>query len=323
MKVLVAVDSITTLDIVINEMSARSWPSGTEARVLSIVDDADVPLKAGDEQGFGVSAVRREMHRRGEQISALAVERLRKLGILSQVVIMRGNPEFLISFAARKWPADLILIRAHNRKDFRNRLLGSVAKSVVESAPCSVEVVRAREKPHAISAGFRILLATDNSAASRAASQAIAEMSWPEDTEVRVVSVVNPMIYSFEELGVTGAGSTDYAHRAIGNAVQALRSARVRISAEIIAGSAARQIIGRAKHWGADLIVLGTNERRALSRLLFGSTSAAVANRAHCSVRVIREKDLSLTGHSLKGDSFLSPKTAERASRSSASRKAA
>jgi nucleotide-binding universal stress UspA family protein len=323
MKVLVAVDSITTLDIVINEMSARSWPSGTEARVLSIVDDADVPLKAGDEQGFGVSAVRREMHRRGEQISALAVERLRKLGILSQVVIMRGNPEFLISFAARKWPADLILIRAHNRKDFRNRLLGSVAKSVVESAPCSVEVVRAREKPHAISAGFRILLATDNSAASRAASQAIAEMSWPEDTEVRVVSVVNPMIYSFEELGVTGAGSTDYAHRAIGNAVQALRSARVRISAEIIAGSAARQIIGRAKHWGADLIVLGTNERRGLSRLLFGSTSAAVANRAHCSVRVIREKDLSLTGHSLQGDSFLSPKTAERASRSSASRKAA
>ena len=324
MKVLVAADSITTLDIVINEMSARSWPSGTEARVLSIVDNADVPLKAGDEQGFGVSAVRREMHRRGEHISALAVERLRKIGIPSQVIIMRGNPEFLISFAARKWPADLILIRAHNRKDFRNRLLGSVAKSVVESAPCSVEVVRAREKPDAISAGFRILLATDNSAASRAASQAIAEMSWPEDTDVRVVSVVNPMIYSFEELGVTGAASTDYAHRAIGNAVQALSSARVRISAEIIAGSAAtRQIIGRAKHWGADLIVLGTNERRGLSRLLFGSTSAAVANRAHCSVRVIREKDLSLTDHSVQGNSYLSLATAESASGLQASRKAA
>jgi nucleotide-binding universal stress UspA family protein len=263
------------------------------------------------------------MHRRGEQISALAVERLRKIGIPSQVVIMRGNPEFLISFAARKWPADLILIRAHNRKDFRNRLLGSVAKSVVESAPCSVEVVRAREKADAISAGFRILLATDGSAASIAASQAIAEMSWPEDTEVRVVSVVNPMIYSFEELGVTGDASTDYAHRAIGNAVQALSGAQVRISAEIIAGRAARQIIARAKHWGADLIVLGTNERRGLSRLLFGSTSAAVANRAHCSVRVIRGKNVSLTGHSLQGDSYLSLETAESASGLQASRKAA
>ncbi len=323
MKVLVAVDSITTLDILIDEISARSWPSGTEARVLSIIDDADLSLKFWGDDGYGLSALRREMHRRGEQISALAVERLRKIGIPSQVVIMSGDPQFLISFAARSWPADLILIRANDRKDFRSRPLGSVAKSVIESAPCSVEVVRAGEKADGISAGFRILLATDNSAASRAASQAITEMSWPEDTEVRVVSVVNQMIYSIEELGVTGDASTASAHRAIGNAVRALSGAPVRISAEIVAGSAARQIIARAKHWGADLIVLGTNERRGLSRLLFGSTSAAVANRAHCSVRVIHGKDVSLTDHSLQGHSNLSLETAVSASGLPASRKAA
>jgi len=290
MKVLVAVDSIVTLDILINEMSARSWPAGTEARVLSVVEDGDVPLKTWRDEGYGVSAVRREMHRRGEQLTALGVERLRRMGIPSQVAIMRGNPEFLISFAARSWPADLIIIRAHNRKDFRSWLLGSVAKSVVESAPCSVEVVRAREKANATTdaRAFRVLLAIDGSAASIAASQAVAEMSWPENTEVRVVSAVNPLIYSVEELGLTAGTATDHAHRAIGNAVQVLSGAPVKVSAEVIAGRAARQIIARAKHWGADLIVLGTNERRGLSRLLFGSTSAAVANRAHCSVRVIR-----------------------------------
>jgi len=301
MKILVAVDSITTLDILIDEMSARSWPSGTEAQVLSVVDDADVPLKVWREEGYGVSAVRREMHRRGEQVSALAVERLRKIGIPSRVVIMRGNPEFLISFAARKWPADLIIIRAHNRKDFRHRLLGSVAKSVIESAPCAVEVVRSREKADATSAGFRVLLATDGSVPSIIASQAIGEMSWPENTEVKVVSVVNPIIYSLEELGLTGGTGTDHAHRAIGKAVQVLSGAPLRISAEVIAGGAARQIVARAKHWGADLIVLGTKERRGLSRLLFGSTSAVVANRAHCSVRIIRGKDVSRTGHSVSG----------------------
>jgi len=288
MKVLVAVDSIITLDILINEMSARSWPAGTEARVLSVVDDGDVPLKTWRDEGYGVSAVRREMRRRGERLSALGVERLRRIGIPSQVVIMRGNPEFLISFAARSWPADLIIIRAHNRKDFRSRLLGSVAKSVLENAPCSVEVVRARPKADR---SFRVLLASDGSAASIAASEAIAEMSLPENTEVRVVSVVNPMIYSLEELGLTGDSGTEHAHRAIGKAVRILSDAPVKISAEVIAGGAARQIIARAKHWGADLIVLGTNERRSLSRLLFGSTSAAVAKRAHCSVRVVREKD--------------------------------
>lgn len=293
MKVLIAVDSITTLDTVINEMSARSWPAGTEARVLSVVEDGDVPLKTWRDEGYGVSAVQREMHRRGEQLSAFGVEHLRRIGIPSQVVIMRGNPEFLISFAARSWPADLIIIRAHNRKDFRSRLLGSVAKSVVESAPCSVEVVRARPQPDATAADrrFRVLLATDGSAASIAASEAIAEMSLPENTEVRVVSVVNPMIYSLEELGLTGDSGTEHAHRAIGKAVRILSDAPVKTSAEVIAGGAARQIIARAKNWGADLIVLGTNERRGLSRLLFGSTSAAVAKRAHCSVRIVRGKD--------------------------------
>lgn len=287
MKVLVAADSITTLEILLDEMTARSWPAGTEARVLSIVEDGDVPSKVWREEGYEVSAVRREMHRRGEQITALAVERLRQKRIPSRVVVMRGNPEFLISFAARSWPADLILMRAHNRKDFRSRLLGSVAKSVVENAPCSVEVVRPREKTD----GFRVLLATDGSAASIAAAHAIAEMSSPENTEVRVVSAVNPMIYSLEELGLTGDSGTDQAHRAIGNAVQVLSAAPVKISAEVVAGGAARQIVARARYWRADLIVLGTNERRGLSRLLFGSTSAAVASGAHCSVRVIRRKE--------------------------------
>jgi nucleotide-binding universal stress UspA family protein len=158
--------------------------------------------------------------------------------------------------------------------------------------------VRAREKADAITDGraFRVLLATDGSAASIAASEVVAEMSWPEDTEVRVVSVVNSMIYSLEELGLTGDTGTDHAHRAIGNAVQLLSSAPLKISAEVIAGGAARQIVARARDWEADLIILGTKERRGLSRLLFGSTSAAVANRAHCSVRVVRGQEVSQTG---------------------------
>ena len=299
MKVLVAVDSITTLDILLDEMTARSWPAGTEAQVLTVVDDGDISLKVWREGGYGVSTVRREMQRRGEQISAVAVERLRQIGIESRVVIMRGDPAYLISFAARKWPADLILIRAHNRKDLRRRMLGSVAKSVVESAPCSVEVIRETD-PTSLEREFRVLLATDGSAASIAASRAVAEANWPESTEVKVVSAVNPIIYSLEELGLIGGTGTDEAHRAIGKAVHVLSRAPVKISAEVIAGRAARQIVERAREWEADLIVLGTNDREGLSRWLLGSTSAAVASGAHCSVKVIRGNDASLTGNSAR-----------------------
>lgn len=300
MKLLLAVDSITTLDILLDEMMTHAWPIGTEARVLSIVEDGEVPLETWREEGYGVVAVRREMRRRGEQITALAIERLRQIGIPAEVVIMRGNPEFLISFAARKWPADLILIRAHNRDDFRNWLLGSVAKSVVESAPCSVEIVRSTKVDQfGMNDRMRILLATDGSDASLAVSEAVAKTNWPADTEVKIVSVIDPIIYSLEEIGLLRDKRTERAHRAIGQAMSVLKHTSLKVSGEVIAGTIVRQIIDRARSWNAQLIVLGTNQRRGIKRLLSGSTSTSVAERAHCSVRVIRRQDIATKEESL------------------------
>jgi nucleotide-binding universal stress UspA family protein len=293
MKLLLAVDSIRTLDILLDEMMTRTWPIDTQARVLSILEDSEVPLETWRKEGYGVAAVRQEMRRRGKQITALAVERLREIGIPAEVVIMRGNPDFLISFAARKWPADLILIRAHNRSDFRNWLLGSVAKSVVESAPCSVEIVRATEADLDMNDSMRILLATDGSNVSLAASQAVGNTNWPADTEVKIVSVIDPIIYSLEEIGLLRDHRTERAHRAIGQAMSVLKNTSLMVSGELIAGTIVRQIIDQGRSWNADLIVLGMHERRGLKRLLLGSTSTSVANQAHCSVRVIRRQDVS------------------------------
>jgi nucleotide-binding universal stress UspA family protein len=295
MKLLFAVDSITTLNILLDEVVVRSWPNGTEARVLSVVEDGEVPLETWREEGYGVAAVRQEMRRRGEQITALAVERLSSIGIPTEVTIMRGNPQDLIPFAARKWATDLIFIRANNRADFRNWLLGSVAKSVVESAPCSVEVVRGADETH--SGGdrrnFKILLATDGSDASLRASQVVANTKWPESTEVKVVSVVNPVTYSLEEIGLWRDKGTERAHRAIGQAVQALKNAPLKITGEVIASRIASGILSRARNWGADLIVLATHDGRGLKRFFLSGTSAAVAKRAHCSVRVVRGRGFS------------------------------
>ena len=78
MKLLLAADSITTLEILINEITARSWPDVTEACVLSIVEDGEVPLETWREYGYGVAAVRQEMRRRGEQIAVNPVAEWRR-----------------------------------------------------------------------------------------------------------------------------------------------------------------------------------------------------------------------------------------------------
>jgi len=292
MRLLLAVDTIKTLEIVLDFIESRSWPEGTEAGVLSVLEDENVPIETWRSEGYGVSAVRREMRRRGEQLSGLVVDRLRSSGISAQVTIMRGDPAFLIPFAARKWSSDLILIRANNRMKFRNRLLGSVAKSVVEFAPCSVEVVREPES-NRVERNMRILLATDGSGASLAASQAIREMHVPADTEVKVVSVINPITYSLEEIGFLRGTKSERAHRAIGETVKMLASAPLKLTAEVIAGRRVRQIVARAREWNADLIVVGTEERTGLNRLMSRGTAVAVASQAHCSVRVVRASDAS------------------------------
>jgi hypothetical protein len=60
--------------MVLNEITARSWPKGTEARVLSVVEDGEVPLESWRAEGYGVAAARHEMRRRGEQVAALALD---------------------------------------------------------------------------------------------------------------------------------------------------------------------------------------------------------------------------------------------------------
>lgn len=143
MKLLIAADSVVTAEMLLGEVTSRAWTSGTRARVLSVVEDDEVPAEVWREWGYTAEAVRQEMRRRGEQISAATIEPLRQAGIPADVVIMRGDPGSLIGYAARNWSADLIFIREHNRIGLRRWMLGSVAKAVSGSAPCPVEIVRA------------------------------------------------------------------------------------------------------------------------------------------------------------------------------------
>ena len=67
------------------------------------------------------------------------------------------------------------------------------------------------------------------------------------------------------------------------------------VRAEALAGTPSRELIDKAEQWGADLIVVGSQGRSTLGRLLLGSVSKKIATEARCSVRVAR-------GGVVKGD---------------------
>jgi nucleotide-binding universal stress UspA family protein len=280
MKLLIAVDSADSTEVLVAAVGVRPWPEGTTAQVLSVVVDAEVPLEVWREFGYGRNTVRREMENRGNQITSLAVERLKEVGIPAEVVVTRGNPRVLIPFFARKWSSHLIFVRAHVRKDFEHWMVGSVARSVVTSAPCTVQIVRDEPKDHAhtLDSARKVLLATDGSETSMTAAEALAGRPWPEGSEFKIVTVEEPWLIRPTSTILD-----------VNSAEEVLASAGLKATAAVLSGNPKEVILEEAKKWNADVIVVGSHGRRGFKRFLLGSVSEAVAMSAHCSVVVVRD----------------------------------
>ena len=278
MKLLIAVDSAISTEVLVDAVGIRPWPDGTTAHVLSVVADMDVPPEVWREEGYGKGAVRREMETRGEQITPVA-KRLEEIGIPAEVVVARGDARHLIPFYARKWSSDLVFVRAHVRKDLTHWMVGSVARAVVTSAPCTVQIVRDVEEDHAhtLDSARRVLLATDGSETALRAAEALVRRPWPEGSEFRIVTVEEP--WSIRPTSVTGN---------IESVEQVLASAGLKATGSVHSGKAKDVILEEARNWNADFIVVGSHGRRGFKRFLLGSVSEAVAMNAHCSVVVVR-----------------------------------
>jgi len=147
---------------------------------------------------------------------------------------------------------------------------------------------------------MRILLATDGSGHSEAAVDEIAHRHYPADSEVRIISVVEPLMPLSAESLATSAGyhgelekiERERASSAIEKAAAGLRESleagSMKITTEVLSGSPKRVILEEAEAFGADLIVVGSHGHGALERFLLGSVSQAVALHAKCSVEIVR-----------------------------------
>src|SRR3954467_5792724 len=161
MKLLLAVDSIASAELVAASVAARPWASGTSARVFTVIDYALIPIDLVNETGGQMRLIRPEMEKRGVQTTARAVELLRQSGVEAEEDIGSGDPRMVIVDTADEWRADLIFIRSHVYTDVSRWMLGSVAQEVLRRAPCSVEIVRAAipDAAKVAQGGMRILLA--------------------------------------------------------------------------------------------------------------------------------------------------------------------
>ncbi len=63
------------------------------------------------------------------------------------------------------------------------------------------------------------------------------------------------------------------------------------VNSEILTGTPAEELIRKAEQWKADLVVVGSQGRSAIGRLILGSVSLEVASDSRCSVRIGRQSE--------------------------------
>lgn len=291
MNILVAIDHSGASNNAVSEVVARPWPASTKVCVLSVVEPPEVLV---------IPAL---VERRTEAAQALvknAADRLKARGLESSTHVIEDNPHTGIVDYAELWGADFIIVGSHGQSALTRFFLGSVAQAVIRHAPCSVEVVRATTDEKPLGARpMKILLATDGSEFSLAATRSVAERPWPENSAVRVISVaemitpvIEPWYVDVEFMQSLSDEATTRARDAALAAEEIIGEAGLKGSGLVLPGFAKPAILDEAKEWGADLVVLGSHGLRGITRLLIGSVAETVAMHAHCSVEIIRARTI-------------------------------
>ncbi len=292
MKILLAMDLSAGSQVAVDEVALRPWPAGTSVDVVGVADTEKLP--------FSQTVVEEILGRTRATING-AAERLKSVGLPAAPRVVSGDPRTMLVEEAKELGADLIVVGAHSAAGIAGFLLGSVAKAVIRTAYCSVEVARHTHRTPGHHPGMKILLPVDESEYSMAAAKSVASRPWPAESEIRVMSVVDlaPSFLqaAFEPSFLDPAGMNELREQAMRRAQDSITQAREILSnaglrtseyLSVLLEEPKKAILDQAREWHADLIVVGSHGRRGVQRFMLGSVSEAVAMHADCSVEIVR-----------------------------------
>jgi nucleotide-binding universal stress UspA family protein len=212
-----------------------------------------------------------------------------------------GSPMKSILQESSEWIPDLMVVGSHGRSTVVRLLLGSVSLGLIHHAPCSIRVART-----GTSCGvgpIRVVVCNDGSEEAESALRVVLSRTWPEKTEVHVISVAETLTPAREALAastfaqepaftvINRADKEEWKRiRDVSNqSVQRLSGAGLIGRATVVEGDPRREIIAEAIRSNADVIFLGARGLSRIERLLLGSISTHVIAHAPCSVEVVRQ----------------------------------
>ena len=143
-RILVAIDNSSTSDKALDEAIKLAMVHKATLRLVHVVDTAMLDVDNGGL--VSVHEVVQALRQSGESLLKQAQARVRKADIAVETSLLETLGVTRIATeiveAAKKWPADLIVLGTHGRRGFVHLLLGSVAEDVVRMAATPVLLIR-------------------------------------------------------------------------------------------------------------------------------------------------------------------------------------
>ncbi len=280
MRVLVAHDGSSGADVATSLAASLPWPDGSVIRVIGSIEGDLQPLSTTEP---GPVLARPAPVDLAPALEA-AVRTLQRPGVAVDRVVRRGDPATAIADEAEALGADLVVIGSRGLGPLRTLFMGSVAAAVVDAASCAVLVARGPSMNE-------VLLATDGSGPSDAATAVLAR--WPifAGIRIRVLSVATT-VPQYGELPASGgmreAVEVARQQKVADAAAIRLRDAGREAVPHVLTGDVAARIVRFANARSSDLIVIGSRGRTGLKRALLGSVGRAVLSSARGSVLIVK-----------------------------------
>jgi universal stress protein A len=121
------------------DLAARE---GAEVHVLHVLDDVHFATAYPDGMYVEVGGLEARMIDEARKRLTATADRAAAVGIRATTDVVVGKPAPAIAGEAEKRGTDLIVMGTHGRSGLAHLVLGSVAESVLRTAPCPVLTVR-------------------------------------------------------------------------------------------------------------------------------------------------------------------------------------
>lgn len=224
-----------------------------------------------------------DAHRQLEEL----YERVTGQGVEVSTALVDSSPAEGVCNAAHNSGADLVVVGSHGRSGLSRFLIGSVAEKILRTWDGDILLSRSA----AGAGGFRhLVVGTDFSPLCGAAVELARQVAARGAPVELVHSWQVP--YPVSEYSIA-LGAFD---GEIANAVRAqgdqwatrYRDPGLDVRFTALVGAPAPTLVDHVTKVGADLLVLGSHDRRGVGRLLLGSVAERAARHAPCSVLIAR-----------------------------------